>query len=177
MDNVPTIFEQCIPRQDVLADELPDAIFAADLWDVVREKPGTHPDYLEPNRFFASTHPTNSLKLLVRDVTERLAGAGGGTPVYRLETGFGGGKTHSLIATVHAARGGERLADRLNGYRIGRFPDAGTVRVAAFVGEESDPLSGNEHVVDGARIHTYTPWGQIAALAGGAGLRDCPGER
>jgi len=167
MTNLPTIFQQCSPRPEVLADELPDAIFAADLWDVVCRKPGTHPDYLDPHRFSAGTHPTENLKLLVKDVTERLAGVEAGTPVYRLETGFGGGKTHSLIAAVHVAREGDRLADRLNAFRINRFPKPDTVKVAAFVGEESDPLSGNEHLVEGKKIRTYTPWGQIAALVGG----------
>jgi hypothetical protein len=146
---------------------LPDAIFAADLWDVVCCKPGTHHDYLDPKRFFASTHPTDNLKLLVKEVTERLAGVGGGTPVFQLETGFGGGKTHSLIASVHVAREGERLADQLADYRINKFPAPGSVRVAAFVGEESDPLSGNQLLVEGKKVRTYTPWGQIAALAGG----------
>ncbi|WP_169978696.1 DUF499 domain-containing protein [Tautonia rosea] len=167
MPNLPSVFQQCTPRPEVLAGELPDSIFAADLWDVVCRKPGTHPDYLDPIQFFGSTHPTENLKLLIRDVTERLAGVEGGTPVYRLETGFGGGKTHSLIGTTHAAREGERLADQLQDFRIGRFPAPDAVRVAAFVGEESDPLSGNEHVVSGEKIRTFTPWGQIAALVGG----------
>ena len=52
MVRVPTIFQTCTPRPEVLAGELPDAIFAADLWDVVCRKPGTHPDYLDPARFF-----------------------------------------------------------------------------------------------------------------------------
>ncbi len=127
---------------------MPDAIFAADLWDVVRRKKGTHPDYLDPARFFAGTHPTDSLKQLVKDVTERLAGVEGHTPVYRLETGFGGGKTHALIACTHAAREGERLADRLGDYGVSKFPAPDAVSVCAFVGEESDPLSGNEHPAD-----------------------------
>ncbi len=167
MSRIPTIFKACTPRTEVLAGELPDAIFAADLWDVVCRKPGTHPDYLNPQRFFSGTHPTKNLKLLVKEVTERLAGVEGGTPVFRLETGFGGGKTHSLIATVHAAREGERLAEQLVDFRISQFPAPDTVKVAAFVGEESDPLSGNEHLVGQDKIRTYTPWGQIAALAGG----------
>jgi hypothetical protein len=96
----------------VLAGELPDSIFAADLWDIVSRRPGTHPDYLDSLRFFASTHPTENLKFLVMVVTERLGGVAGGTLVYRLDIGFGGGKTHNLIATVHAAREGERQADR-----------------------------------------------------------------
>lgn len=167
MAPLPTIFQSCTPRSEVLAGELPDSIFAADLWDVVRRKPETHPDYLDPDRFFAGTHPTDNLKLLVREVTERLAGVEGRTPVFRLETGFGGGKTHSLIAAVHAAREGDRLRDRLSSFSITRFPSSGSVKVAAFVGEESDPLSGNEQVVGGDKIRTYTPWGQIAAMAGG----------
>ena len=96
MPSWPAIFDLCKPRREVLAGELPDAIFAADLWDVIS---GTaHKDYRDPWRFFNETHPTENLKLLVKEVAERLAGVSGGTPVFRLETGFGGGKTHSLIA-------------------------------------------------------------------------------
>ena len=104
MASWPSIFDLCKPRREVLAGELPDAIFAADLWDVIS---GTaHKDYRDPVRFFTGTHPTENLKLLVKEVSERLAGVSGGTPIFRLETGFGGGKTHSLIAAVHvAARG------------------------------------------------------------------------
>ena len=84
-------FDLCKPRREVLAGELPDAIFAADLWDVIS---GTaHKDYRDPLRFFTGTHPTENLKLLVKEVSERLAGVSGG-------------KTHSLIAAVHVAREG-----------------------------------------------------------------------
>ena len=74
---------------------------------------------------------------------------------------------HALIAAVHVAREGEHLSERLADYGINRFPTRGAARVAAFVGEESDPLRGQEHEIDGQRIRTYTPWGQIALLAGG----------
>src|ERR671923_1964234 len=164
MPSLPSIFDQCKPRPEVLAGELPDAIFAADLWEVFCQR--AHPDYQDPARFFAGTHPTENLKLLIKEVTERLAGVEGGTPIFRLETGFGGGKSHALIATVHVAREGERLAEQLSDYRIERFPEPGAARVVAFVGEESDPLRGQEHEVDGERVRTYTPWGQIAMLAG-----------
>ena len=33
--NLPTIFETCLPRPEILAGELPDSIFAEDLLDVV----------------------------------------------------------------------------------------------------------------------------------------------
>jgi predicted AAA+ superfamily ATPase len=137
MPSLPSIFDQCKPRPEVQAGELPDAIFAADLWEVFRQR--AHPDYQDPVRFFAGTHPTENLKLLIKDVTERLAGVEGGTPIFRLEMGFGGGKSHALIATIHMAREGERLATRASDYGIDRFPQRGMARVAAFVGEESDP--------------------------------------
>jgi predicted AAA+ superfamily ATPase len=165
MTSLPSIFDQCTPRREVLAGELPDAIFAADLWDVVTGN--AHADYQNSQRFFAGTHPTHNLKLLVKDVAERLAGIEGGPPVFRLETGFGGGKTHSLIAAVHISREDAQLAEQLSDYAIERFPEHGVARIAAFVGEESDPLSGHEHSIEGQKCRTYTPWGQIALLAGG----------
>jgi predicted AAA+ superfamily ATPase len=165
MPSLPSIFDQCKPRPEVLAGELPDAIFAADLWEVFCQR--AHSDYQDAVRFFAGTHPTENLKLLIKDVTERVAGVEGGTPIFRLETGFGGGKSHALIAAVHVAREGQVLAERLSDYGIDRFPNRGAARIAAFVGEESDPLRGQELEVDGQRIRIYTPWGQIALLAGG----------
>jgi hypothetical protein len=164
MPSLPSIFDQCRPRPEVLAGELPDAIFVADLWEVYRQR--ARRDYQDPVRFFAGTHPTENLQLLIKEVAERLAGMEGGTPIFRLETGFGGGKSHALIATVHVAREGERLAERLSDYRIDRFPENGAARVAAFVGEESDPLRGQEHEVDGQRVRTYTPWLGANRLAG-----------
>ena len=162
---LPTIFDCCKPRHEVLAGELPDSIFAADLWDVIQKR--AHPDYQDPLQFFAGTHPTENLKRLVKDVAERLAGVEGVTFFYKIETGFGGGKTHVLIACVHVALNGGRLAEVLGEFKIRRLPEAGTVKVAAFVGENASPLEGIELTVDGQTVRTYTPWGQLALMAGG----------
>jgi predicted AAA+ superfamily ATPase len=162
---LPTVFDTCVPKPEVLAGELPDAIFAADLWAVVTGN--AHQDYLDPNRFFAGTYPTDNLKVLVKDIVERLAGSEGATPIFKLETGFGGGKTHSLIACVHAAKASSQVRSLLQDYRISRFPNPDVTRIAAFVGEDSSPLTGTEVTVDGATVRTYTPWGQIAMMAGG----------
>jgi hypothetical protein len=177
MSSPPSIFDACTPRREVLQGELPDAIFAAELWDVFTRSPNTHADYKEPARFFAGTHPTENMKLLVKDVAERLAGVEGGTPVFRLETGFGGGKTHSLIALVHIAHEGDRIAGLLADYGITRFPAPGETRVTAFVGDVADPLTGIECERDGHKQRVFTPWGQIAFFAGGADrLRGRQGE-
>lgn len=120
MSPLPSIFDHCMPRREVLAGDLPDSIFAADLWDVLTGR--AHEDYRDPEHFFAGTYPTASLQVLLRDVGNRLAGISGGTPVYRLETGFGGGKTHAPIAAYHVARSGTDLAPLLSGYDISRLP-------------------------------------------------------
>lgn len=165
MNELPSIFQTCQPRPEIFAGSLPDALFAADLWEVVQNT--AHQDYQDPHRFFAGTYPTTNMKVLLKDVADRLSGAQGGTSTFRLETGFGGGKTHSLIATVHVAREGRNLTAQLDNYGITRLPEPGETRVAVFVGENSDPLSGIVHEVEGQQVRTYTPWGQIALMAGG----------
>jgi predicted AAA+ superfamily ATPase len=110
-------------------------------------------------QFVEGTHPTENLKRLVKDVDERLAGVQGVTPFYKLETGFGGRKTHGLTACVHVARHGHELSDRLSAYEIRRYPDPESVRVGTFVGESSSLLDGVELTVDGQTVRTLTPWG------------------
>ncbi|MBC7323892.1 MAG: DUF499 domain-containing protein, partial [Moorella sp. (in: Bacteria)] len=108
-----------------------------------------------------------SMKLLLQDVSARLAGAPGANPVFRLETGFGGGKAHNIIAAVHVARKGAGLADFLTEYGVERLPAPGLVGVAAFVGDQADPVSGIRHGTGEQTIRTYTPWGEIAYQLGG----------
>ena len=162
---IPTIFETCRPRADILAGSVADADFAADLAQVVAGRAGE--EYGVPARFFARTWPTRGLKNLLANVCRRLSGVGGeAAAIFRLDTSYGGGKTHGLIALVHAASGGSDVA------AIGEFVDptllpAGPVRVAAFDGENADPANGRA-MGDGVLAHT--PWGEIAyALAGKAG--------
>src|SRR6202022_4109370 len=91
--NLPTVFETCEPREDVLSGTIADADFAADLAKVIR---GTaSDDYKIPARFFANTYPTAGLKNLLRNVLARLTGdSGAAACIFRLDTSYGGGKTH-----------------------------------------------------------------------------------
>ena len=162
---VPSIFELCQPRADVLAGRVADADFAADLASVIAGTAST--EYLEPARFFANTYPTRGLRDLLANVCRRLSGTGGeAAAIFRLDTTYGGGKTHGLIALAHAAGGMKGVAD------VGEFVDsallpAGAVRIAAFDGENADPANGRAM---GDGILAHTPWGEIAyALAGRAG--------
>jgi predicted AAA+ superfamily ATPase len=162
---LPTLFDLCTPRQDVLQGTISESDFAADLAQVLR---GNAPEeYKDPVKFFANTHPTRGLKDLLRNVCLRLAGSPHQVAsIFRLDTNYGGGKTHALIALTHATQGMGGVPN------VGEFLDpallpTGKVRIAAFDGENADPLNGRP-LEPGLRA--YTPWGEIAySLAGREG--------
>ncbi len=161
---IPAVFDLCKPREEVLRGRVAEADFAADLAAVLREEAPA--DYREPARFFRNTHPTRGLKRLLEHVCRRLGGAGGeAAAIFRLDTSFGGGKTHGLIALAHAARAPESVPAE---FLDPALRPAGAVRVAAFAGETADPANGR-HLAEG--VSAKTPWGEIAhALAGRAGF-------
>ncbi len=126
---------------------------------------GTAPeDYRDPAQFFARTCFTRALKEHAGMALRRLAGRTENTaPVLTLITQFGGGKTHTLTALYHLARGGAGasglpgVADLLSAEGIAEAPAA---RVGVFVGNAWDPAEGRE-----------TPWVDLARqLAGEAGV-------
>ena len=89
------------PHRDILEGRLTMDVFAADLWNVFK---GRGPEeYKDPTVFFRKTEMTQGLKNLLAVVEKRLRGKGG-DPVIQLQTPFGGGKTHALIALYHKAK-------------------------------------------------------------------------
>ena len=90
------------PHQDVATGRYLQAEFAADLWQVHLGE-GVD-EYRDPPEFFRRTYLTDSLKRMLGDAMRRLAGVGG-DPVVQLQTNFGGGKTHSMLALYHLFSG------------------------------------------------------------------------
>lgn len=126
---------------------------------------GTAPeDYRDPAQFFTRTCFTRALREHAGMVLRRLSGKTENTaPVLTLITQFGGGKTHTLTAVYHLAKGGDKAAgfngvsDLLSESGLSSVPEA---RVAVFVGNAWDPQPGRE-----------TPWIDIARqLAGDKGV-------
>src|SRR5690242_3352630 len=137
---LPSMFDLCQPREDVVKGTIADSDYAANLANVLTGRASR--DYTDPATFFTNTYPTEGLKELLANVCGRLSGNGESvSAVFRLDTSFGGGKTHGLIALVHAAGGMTNVAN------ISEFLDPTlvpkqTVRIAAFDGENSDPANG-----------------------------------
>lgn len=90
------------PHQDVATGEFQQAEFAADLAKVHN---GSAPsEYKDPREFFSRTYLTDGLSALLVGAAKRLTGTGG-DPVVELQTNFGGGKTHSMLALYHMVSG------------------------------------------------------------------------
>ena len=86
------------PHPDVAAGQYRQAEFAADLAAVARGQGAK--EYVDPREFFARTYLTEGLRLLLTGALRRLTGTGGES-VVDLQTTFGGGKTHSMLALWH----------------------------------------------------------------------------
>ncbi|MDX0174507.1 DUF499 domain-containing protein [Sinorhizobium meliloti] len=151
------------PHQDVATGEFMQAEFAADLGKV---HSGSAPsEYRDPQEFFSRTYLTDGLSTLLIGAAKRLSKAGG-DPVVELQTNFGGGKTHSMLALYHMASGTpaqdlpglDRLLDE-HGLSVPK-----KVNRAVLVGTSRGPQDVLN--ADGRKIRTT--WGELAWQLGGA---------
>jgi predicted AAA+ superfamily ATPase len=155
--------EVITPHKDVASGRYQQAEFAADLWQVhVGE--GTD-EYKNPAEFFRRTYLTESLKRLLVGAVQRLSG-NGSDPVVQLQTNFGGGKTHSMLALYHLVSGiapGELVGVDavLTEAGASKLP---TARRVVLVGNKISP--GNPvKKPDGTVVRTL--WGELAWQLGG----------
>lgn len=141
---------------DVESGSLAEAVFAIDLGAVATGDPTTPKVYREPDAFFAATHITTDMHKLLEEVLSSLAGKGSFNRVLKLRSPFGGGKSHTLAAMLHAARSRQSL----NQIPAGKgLPDPGKVAVAVFDGEKFT-ATGDKDVGGGQVVHTM--WGWLA---------------
>ena len=174
--------EVATPHQDVASGQYQQAEFAADLWQVYL---GDHPEldvlgyagasgwrqndqsdeYGNPVEFFRRTYLTNSLKDLLSGGVRRLCGRGS-DPVIQLQTNFGGGKTHSMLALYHLFSGAEpgELAGVGGLLQKADVQSLPSVRRVVLVGNKISP--GNPVTKpDGTVVRTL--WGELAWQLGG----------
>jgi len=151
------------PHPDVASGRYIQAEFAADLAQVLA---GTaEAEYQDPLEFYRRTYLTEGLLALLVTGIQRLT-AQGGDPVVQLQTAFGGGKTHSMLALYHVCGGGIRLSDVPEGERIRErigdvdLPEA---NIAVLVGTALDPARPREY----PDVTAHTLWGEMAYQLGG----------
>ena len=152
------------PHADVASGNYQQAQFAADLWQVF--KGNATAEYGKPAEFYRRTFLTAGLRDLLISAIRRWRREAGGEPVVELQTTFGGGKTHAMLALYHLASG--TPATELPGMESVVAEAGGTppqsIKRAVLVGNQltagqSDPKKG------GVEVHTL--WGELAWQLGG----------
>lgn len=179
--------EVALPHPDVIANRFKESEFAADLFAV--DSGHASEGYATPTNFFGITFLTEGLKRVLISAAQRLSDSGG-DPVIGLQTSFGGGKTHTMLALFHLAKhlgqGGDPRAltgvgPLLEKTGIKSLPKP---KLAVFVGSADGP-DVSLKIDKGPRVRTV--WGYLAwRLAGDKGLavvaeaeaaRTSPGSR
>lgn len=155
--------EVVTPHPDVASGRYQQAEFAADLWQVHLGQGAD--EYRDPVEFFRRTYLTESLRQILVSGVQRLSG-GGGDPVVQLQTNFGGGKTHSMLALYHLFSGTSpaELAGIDTVMKEAGVASVPTARRVVLVGNKISP--GNPSIKpDGTVVRTL--WGELAWQLGG----------
>jgi len=151
------------PHPDVSSGRYNLAEFAADLWQVYKGE-GSR-EYLDPAEFFRRTYLTESLRAMLVGAIRRFA-SGMGDPVIQLQTNFGGGKTHSMLALYHLFSGTSPtrltgVADLMKEADVNGLPRVNRV---VLVGNKLS-AGRTDTKPDGTVVRTL--WGELAWQLGG----------
>ena len=152
------------PHPDIVSGDYGQAEYAADLHQVANGRGAE--EYVDPVRFFERTYLTRGLRTLLTMTARRLSGDPNAQAVVNLQTTFGGGKTHSMLAAWHLV-GGTALEELPQDVQelLSGIPIPGDVARVAVVGNEISPGQPATKP-DGTVIHTL--WGELAWQLGGA---------
>ncbi len=140
---------------------LADYLIGADAGLPASKLPRVPTVYRDADSFFRASYLTRGLRSLLEDVFGRLAGSGGNR-VLKLLTPFGGGKSHTLAALLHAARSPAALAALPEAAGL---PRPARVRVAVVDGQFFDATTGKRATAED--FTAKTAWGWIAWTLGG----------
>ena len=166
-----SVLDFCRPRPEILAGNFNPEVFTASLSPIIEHYRGNKSSldriYTDAAQFFEeATYPTQGLRSTLSEVFGRLSGDVTVPAIHRLETAFGGGKTHALIACAHISQLGKSISketEKLLSPEL--LPDPGSVTLVGVAGEEI-PV----HKTKGNKLVPYTLWGEIAFQVGGEPL-------
>ena len=156
--------EIAVPHRDVLEGTFQQSEFAADITAVHSGK--ATKEYQDASAFFDRTFITEGMRLLLTQVAQRLVGKGG-EPVIQLQTAFGGGKTHTMLAVYHLATRKcalSELAGIPSLVEQAGMMDVPQARVAVLDGTAHAPGQAWKH----GKQTIKTLWGELAWQLGGS---------
>ncbi|MBB1285247.1 DUF499 domain-containing protein [Flavisolibacter sp. BT320] len=159
-------FQVVTPHFDIKQGRLDESVFAANLADVALN---TGPEiYNNADAFFEKTFFTTGLKNVARTVIKGLNGKEDAeNRVISLQTGFGGGKTHTLISLYHVCKRGRSIEQTTKAAALVQYtglPEFDTANIAVFTNTTNDAANGRT-TKEGILIQTI--WGELAYQLGG----------
>lgn len=159
-------FRIVTPHLDIRQGRLDESVFAANLAEVALGN--GREIYNNPVLFFSKTFFTAGLKSITKTVIKGLNGnEDAENRVISLQTGFGGGKTHTLISLFHICKWGKNAAQSESVRDLLQYtgtPDFDSANIAVFTNTTNDPANGRT-TADGVFIQTI--WGELAYQLGG----------
>jgi hypothetical protein len=159
-------FLNVTPHLDIRQGRLDESVFAANLAEVALGN--GREIYNNPVVFFSKTYFTAGLKSIAKTVITGLNGNGDAeNRIISLQTGFGGGKTHTLISLYHICKWGKNSVDSEYARELIEYtgsPKFESANIAVFTNTTNDPANGRDPEEG---IHISTIWGELAYQLGG----------
>lgn len=154
------------PHLDIRQGRLDESVFAANLAEVALGN--GREIYNNPVIFFSKTYFTTGLKSIAKTVLKGLNGKEDAeNRVISLQTGFGGGKTHTLISLFHLCKWGKGATSSPFTQELLTFtgvPEFESANIAVFTNTTNDAANGRQAE---AGVHIQTIWGELAYQLGG----------
>ena len=164
MNSLPDWLTVTEPHRDIADGSFDESLFAADLGLVAR---GMGPaDYLNPVIFAEKTYLTANLKAALVEVGNRLAGDTSAAAVHRMQTEFGGGKTHTMLAAYHLFGAASEVEQTQLGRDLAALLKGGALPSARVVVLDGSAMRADpETMPDGTVVHSFL--GHLAYGLGG----------
>jgi predicted AAA+ superfamily ATPase len=148
---VKNVWENCTFSDEIISGDLKQHKFAVELHEFLKNT--ADPVYQDPALFFENTYLTNQMQGMLKDTLLRLD-RNEGVPVTVIDTGFGGGKTHTLLLMHH----------------IFKNPSIGFEYISKFNLDKENNIQKipdvNVIAIDCRDVEKNTLWGEIADRLG-----------
>ena len=142
------VWETCTFSDEIVSGQLELHKFAVELHDVISGK--ADPIYQDPHKFLKNTYLTSQMQGILKDALNRIENSRG-MPCIIIDTGFGGGKTHTLMLLYHVLSNPELGFDYIKKYNLDKDLDLDNISDVQVV------------AIDCRDIKKNTLWGEIAS--------------
>ena len=145
------VWETCEFDASIVSGNLQMEKFAVELHSFLRGE--ADPVYQDPRLFFDNTYLTDQMRRILKGALTRLD-ASRGMPFIVIDTGFGGGKTHTLLLLHHIFGNRQVGFEYISKYNLAAECGVSAIPAARVIG------------IDCRDIKNNTLWGEIADRVG-----------